>query len=546
MAKWESFKTSSVKRNLSHEDIETLTGMSTLSPSDLKETVVSLLRGLKPPVHIAALSMAYAKQQGRSIKLDYKGGMLKYVKAELPDAVVVMGEGNDTFLRLATPQARAAQWVRQCVETHGPILASMIGRLYHETHGRHFGESFSEGLGKFMRAHLADALTFEPQKGQEVLVDLERRGAPRAFLAADSKKQLKKRTREDAATDPPQRADTACSSQANGGYEGAVGGRIGERGLPGAYAISAERVLVLGEADFSWAASLLPLCKPDERRRRLTATSFDERTTLDTKYGAAVVGQHVAALRGAGASVLHGIDATALSQHEALQTRAPFDQIVFVFPHAGSEHGLAASIDENRALLRGLLREAPAMLADSGEVHITLVQRYPYTAWLHGLTKREMSERAGADAGEGARPSKKVRSQLGANQTKGELRSSDEPLPWDSLTYLGSVPFPFDAFGQYQHRATSRVNGGDAGALDVATQCRTHVWSKLAAAKYVEDATCSPSIFDDDETIRPAISEERNAVGEKIQHERIRKEKNRRREKTGKKAKEDQGRKNKE
>ena len=37
-------------------------------------------------------------------------------------------------------------------------------------------------------------------------------------------------------------------------------------------------------------------------------------------------------------------------------------------------------------MLRALLLEAPQMLAAGGEVHITLVHRYPYTSWLLGLT----------------------------------------------------------------------------------------------------------------------------------------------------------------
>ena len=51
--------------------------------------------------------------------------------------------------------------------------------------------------------------------------------------------------------------------------------------------------------------------------------------------------------------------------------------MVFHFPHTGTDAGLAASIDENRALLRDFLAAAAAVLRPGGEVHVTLV-RCPY------------------------------------------------------------------------------------------------------------------------------------------------------------------------
>ena len=52
-----------------------------------------------------------------------------------------------------------------------------------------------------------------------------------------------------------------------------------------------------------------------------------------------------------------------------------------------------------------------------------------------------------------------------------------------AVEYLGAMPFEFGAFSGYQHRATSKVDGGDGGALDVATRCLTHVWRLPAAAE---------------------------------------------------------------
>ena len=97
--------------------------MAAASCDDVRATVLEILKSLKPPVHIAALSIQYAQRKGHSVKLDYKGGMLKFVRAELAEDVVIMGEGNDTFLRVASPTTRAAQWVRDCIGNNGPILA---------------------------------------------------------------------------------------------------------------------------------------------------------------------------------------------------------------------------------------------------------------------------------------------------------------------------------------------------------------------------------------------------------------------------------------
>ena len=439
---------------------------------ELRRTVLDLLKKLKPPVHVAALSMKYAQHAGKSIKHQYKGGMLKFLKHELTNKVVLMGEGNDSFVRVATATSNAAQWVRDCIRTRGPILASMVGRLYHDAHGSHFGEAFPEGLNKFMRSHLASELSFEAQKGQEVLVDLQRRGEARAFLAAESKKQRKqerkpKRKREDG--DDVKGADDSAAGLPSAASTTAVSGRLGKLGMPQAYALPSERLLVLGEADFSWASSLLPLCDPSERRRRLTTTSYDSKQTLCEKYGAKAVEANVAALKTAGASVLHGIDATRLADYPELLRRAPFDLIVFVFPHAGGAEGLDASIQANRELLRTLLREQSGrMLAEGGEVHVTLVHRYPYTAWLTGLT----SEKEDSTMPASKRP-------------RAEQPADGSAVP--PLAYLGAAPFEFGAFGGYQHRATSRVDGGDGGALDVATRCLTHVWRRGVVDDVVEE-----------------------------------------------------------
>ena len=501
-----------------------------------REIVIEEVRRLskRPPVHIAALAHAYASRTGHSIKDDFAGGMLRFVKAQLADDVVLLGEGNDTFVRMATPAIRAASWMRACVDANGPILVSMLGRLYLEAHGKHFAEDgFPGGIGRFLRTELKDELSFEAMKGQEVLVDLKRRGDARSFLSHKSTKR--KQPSDGDGTE----ADVAGP---------ALAGRLGARGCcAAAYSEVDERILIVGEADFSWSASLLTTggggnAAVPERRRRLTTTSFDALVTLQGKYGAAAIESHVGALKRAGASVLHEVDATSLGSLPALQLRGPFDLIVFHFPHCGTDHGLHASIADNRALLRGFLEEVarPEVLAADGEVHLTLVHRYPYTAWLSGLVglsgrsggSAQLGQRTpgadGAQAGEAqageaqasealkvakaassaaAKAAKAAKDAADAASTPSELaaavKAKDEARAQaraaakavallskasgvvcgratllDDLVYCGAVPFDFAAFPGYRHQATTRV---DQGALDVATGCLTHVWRRTSA-----------------------------------------------------------------
>ena len=472
----------------------------------LGEIVLGLLKTLKPPVHIGVLSIAYKTKTGRSIKDDYKGGMLRFIKTELAQSVVIMGEGNDTFVRVATPAGRASHWIKECVRTNGPILASMVGRLYHEATGTAFNAALPDagGIIKFMRTALADDLSFEAQKGQEVLVDMQQRiDGPRAFLKPGSKKQrkevrkaekLKRKREEEEAEDEEEeasgdeavgggeakagdarRAATDAADVAGGGVGASVasGGRLGARGLVAAYSVPTERLLLLGEADFSFAAAL---CAPPHmpegsslRRRLLTATSFDERPTLRTKYGENIVDRHLRRLKSAGATVTHGVDATSIANSEEIASRGPFDTIAILFPHVGGASGLHNSIDENRSLLRGLLTEAPKVLAAGGEVHVTLVHRFPYTAWLNGLM------------GQPATPTLGVGSSSGYAKGAGGGSQDTWTLP-EGLAYAGAVPFEFEAFSGYQHRATSKVENESAGALEVGTRCLTHVWRSTSTA----------------------------------------------------------------
>ena len=77
-------------------------------PSAVKATVLELLQALKPPVHVAALSFAYKTKTGKSIKQDYKGGMLRFLKTELADATVPLEAEPAEPAAPAAPEASDA------------------------------------------------------------------------------------------------------------------------------------------------------------------------------------------------------------------------------------------------------------------------------------------------------------------------------------------------------------------------------------------------------------------------------------------------------
>lgn len=107
-----------------------------------------------------------------------------------------------------------------------------------------------------------------------------------------------------------------------------------------------DRVLLIGEGDFSFAMSLVQNGKVDPSK--LIATSFDTRDQVIEKYPDAQ--QVLDVLESDGVNVMHGIDArnlaasmklvsptkaTKIINKKLFSDHAPLDYIVFNFPHAG-------------------------------------------------------------------------------------------------------------------------------------------------------------------------------------------------------------------
>lgn len=98
---------------------------------------------------------------------------------------------------------------------------------------------------------------------------------------------------------------------------------------------ASDRILLIGEGNFSFAVALLQHSPPSLDHlppANITATALDTEEECHTKYPDAE--QNVRVLREMGTLVLFGVDATRLEKTSALKGKV-FDHIVWNFPHAG-------------------------------------------------------------------------------------------------------------------------------------------------------------------------------------------------------------------
>jgi len=94
-------------------------------------------------------------------------------------------------------------------------------------------------------------------------------------------------------------------------------------------------ILLIGEGNFSFARALVmhpPTPLLHLPARNVTATAYDSEEACYSKYPDAA--DCVRTLRGAGAEVLFGVDATRLERCTVLRKRC-FDRVMWNFPHAG-------------------------------------------------------------------------------------------------------------------------------------------------------------------------------------------------------------------
>ena len=146
-----------------------------------------------------------------------------------------------------------------------------------------------------------------------------------------------------------------------------------------------DRILLVGEGDFSFSSSLLNA----HGCTRLVATSYDKISMLLSKYPQAAA--HIAALEAEGNCIVrHGVDATKLGKPGVAEgagggkevKKGGFDKVVFNFPHVG---GLTKDVNRqvrhNQELLVEFFKAALPLLDPSGSVIVTIFDGEPYELW---------------------------------------------------------------------------------------------------------------------------------------------------------------------
>ncbi|SCZ89779.1 BZ3500_MvSof-1268-A1-R1_Chr9g10590 [Microbotryum saponariae] len=123
-----------------------------------------------------------------------------------------------------------------------------------------------------------------------------------------------------------------------------------------------ERILLVGEGNFSFAHALLLAQPPIVTPQLLYATAYDSQQTAQEKYPDLM--EHVNAIRKAGATVLFGVDATKLQACKELKEhKGAWDRVVFNFPHVGQ--GITdqdRNVRANQTLVLGFFRSVAPLL----------------------------------------------------------------------------------------------------------------------------------------------------------------------------------------
>ncbi|KAE8592610.1 hypothetical protein XENTR_v10018809 [Xenopus tropicalis] len=150
-------------------------------------------------------------------------------------------------------------------------------------------------------------------------------------------------------------------------------------------------ILLVGEGNFSFSVCL---CDLSHGKHHITATCFEAE---DKVCRQTLAWDNVQDLREKGAAVLFGVDATDLSGNEMLANKL-YDQIIFNFPHCGRKAG----VKKNRDLLTKFFISCSKVLAQNGDIHVTLCKGqggtpadHPVREWHNSWQVVAMAAKAG-------------------------------------------------------------------------------------------------------------------------------------------------------
>ena len=148
-------------------------------------------------------------------------------------------------------------------------------------------------------------------------------------------------------------------------------------------------VLTVGDGDFSFSLALARILLKGKKssRKRLIATSYESRTTLEGVYPNLL--DTLAKLEGCGAQVAYQVDATWLT--EMLPGCFPnagktlrFHWIIWNFPCTAIGHGQDGqndAMEENKELVRRFASNAGHLLHPDGKIHMLHKMKPPYNHW---------------------------------------------------------------------------------------------------------------------------------------------------------------------
>ncbi|KAI4190504.1 MAG: hypothetical protein L6R41_000739 [Letrouitia leprolyta] len=150
----------------------------------------------------------------------------------------------------------------------------------------------------------------------------------------------------------------------------------------------ADRILLVGEGDFSFAHSLFT----HHNCQNLVATCYDDVATLGAKYPQST--DYIRDLEDStredeltSIKIVYGVDATKMGKGGSagggkIIRKGGFDRIIFNFPHVG---GLTKDVNRqvrhNQELLVHFFKAAIPLLASGGTIVVTIFEGEPYSLW---------------------------------------------------------------------------------------------------------------------------------------------------------------------
>lgn len=154
-----------------------------------------------------------------------------------------------------------------------------------------------------------------------------------------------------------------------------------------------QRILLVGEGNFSFAAALTKICggasgidataydSEADVRRPSRNQCFTQLTPCPTDVDQAGtkypdLEEHTATVLGTGGAVHFGVNGVRL--HDCRELTPPYDSVVFNFPHCGlGVKDKVRSVAMHQQLVIDFARSAAQMIHERGEIHITVKRGEP-------------------------------------------------------------------------------------------------------------------------------------------------------------------------